>query len=90
MWLDSCEGSTSMVDVLKNTLCKFGGSEVAAPSSNYPCIVLVMPPEEIQITGSLQDNFQTDHIKLNTFHRMCGMIRKTLRKNFAKHATIIL
>jgi hypothetical protein len=42
MWLNSSsEDSTSRVGVLKNTLCKFGGSEVAAPPSNYPCVVLV-------------------------------------------------
>jgi hypothetical protein len=48
MWLDSRgEGSTSRVGVPKNTLCKFGGSEVAAPPSNYPCVVLITRPREI-------------------------------------------
>jgi hypothetical protein len=65
MGLDSRgEGNTSRVSVLTNTLCKFGGSELATPPSNYPCVVPVMRPGEIQTTGNLQENFWTDNIKM--------------------------
>lgn len=48
MWLDNrVEGSTSRVGVPANTLCKFGGSEVAIPSSNYLFVALVTRPRKI-------------------------------------------
>jgi hypothetical protein len=57
MWLDSREeGSTPRVGVPTNTLCKFGGSEVAAAPSNYPCVALVTRTGEIQPTGNLQES----------------------------------
>jgi hypothetical protein len=58
MWLNSHgEGSTPRVGILKNTHCKFGGSEVTIPPQNYPCVALVTQPGKIYTTGKLQENF---------------------------------
>jgi hypothetical protein len=52
-----------MVGVPMNTLCKFGGSELATQPWNYTCVALLVQPGKIHTTGSLQENFQKDYIK---------------------------
>lgn len=41
---------------------KFGGTEVAAPSSDHRCVALLTRPGEVSVTHSLQEDFLTDFI----------------------------
>jgi hypothetical protein len=48
---------------------KFGGTEVAALSSDYCCVALLARPGKISVTDSLQENFLVDFINMTKTRR---------------------